>query len=63
MLNRFPGWKPGGKTPLVFFPNLLDAKIQQALPAAFRPQKTFAGDECVLDADFLSKFLQARTPT
>ena len=53
ILNRFGAWKPGGKTPLAFFPNTLDEAIQQALPDALRPKKQNQIEECVLELEML----------
>jgi hypothetical protein len=58
ILNRFPGWKPGGRTPLAFFPNLLDEKDQHPLDPAFAPEKHNRGQECVLDVAFLRAFFE-----
>ena len=55
ILNRFGGWKPGGRVPLAFFPNLLDEATQHALPEALKPRKHNRPGECVLDVPMLSK--------
>ena len=57
ILNSFGDWKPGGRTPIAFFPDLLDAGTRRALPAIFRTQKHNCPDECVLDAEALAKVL------
>jgi hypothetical protein len=57
MLNRFPGWTPGGLTPLAFFPNTLDEGTARHLPDALRPVHNNSSDECVLDRAFLQKHL------
>jgi len=49
VLNRFPHWRPQGKEPLAFFPNLLDADIQANLPARFRPTRNYEAASSVLD--------------
>ena len=56
VLNRFGGWRPGGKTPIAFFPSLLDEATQHALPEAFRPHKHNHPGESVLDPDMLADF-------
>ena len=53
VLNRFPGWKPGGRVPLAFFPNLLEEATQHALPEILRAQKTNRAEECVVDFERL----------
>jgi hypothetical protein len=58
VLNRFPSWRPGGRTPLVFFPNLLTDGGQNPLPELLRPTKHNRGQECVLDREFLAAFLE-----
>lgn len=57
VLNRFPGWRPGGKVPLVFFPDLLEESTRRDLPAVFRARKNNAADECVLEAEMLRQVL------
>ncbi len=57
ILNRFGAWKPGGRTPLAFFPNLLDEATQHDLPEALRPKKTNRPQECVLDVEMLQQQL------
>ncbi len=58
VLNRFPGWSPGGKVPLVFFPSLLDAEFQQDLPALLRPQKNINAGETVLEQELLNALFE-----
>lgn len=53
VLNRFGSWKPGGRVPLAFFPNLLNTRHQHPLPAILRPTRNNRPEECVLDAPFL----------
>ena len=55
ILNRFGGWKPGGRVPLAFFPNTLDEATQHALPEALHPARNNRPDECVLDSEMLMK--------
>lgn len=55
--NRFPGWRPGGRTPLAFFPNTLDEATQHALPELLRPTGHNAAGECVLDGPILRQVL------
>ena len=55
VLNRSPGWTPGGKVPLGFFPNLLAEEHQHPIPDALRPQKQNRPDECVLDMEMLER--------
>ena len=57
ILNRFGGWKPGGRTPLAFFPSLLEAETQKALPESLRPGKNNRPGEHVLDAVMLQEVL------
>jgi hypothetical protein len=57
--NRFPGWTPGGRTPLVFFPNTLDEATQHDLPEQLRPSRNNRPQECVLDLEMLRPLLQA----
>jgi|GEM_PF-3153796 len=57
ILNRFGPWRPGGKTPVAFFPGTLREADQQALPAPLRPQRNNAYDECVLDTEFLARHI------
>lgn len=59
ILNRFGSWKPGGRTPLAFFPNTLDEATTHALPDRFRAQKHNATDECVLDFEKLAELTAA----
>lgn len=47
--NTFPGWTPGGRTPLVFFPGTLDAATQASLPERLRPTRHNEPETCVLD--------------
>ncbi len=56
VLNRFPGWSPDGKTPIGFFPNLLEAATQKELPNALRPQRHNQPHQTVLDAEKLRGF-------
>ncbi len=58
VLNRFPGWNPGGRTPIVFFPNLLDEATQRELPEALRPRRNNQPHESVLDEEFLRAHLE-----
>jgi len=58
ILNSFGDWKPGGRTPIAFFPDLLDAQTRGDLPAALRPLKNNRPDECVLDAGVLAQVLE-----
>ena len=53
VLNRFPGWRPGGREPLAFFPDLLDDACRRPLPEALRPRKNNQPQECVLDVEAL----------
>jgi hypothetical protein len=53
VLNRFPGWKPGGRTPLAFFPNTLDEAHQHPLPDLLRSGDNNRPEECVLEAAVL----------
>jgi len=53
IMNRFSGWKPGGRTPLAFFPDLLDAEVRRSLPELLRPTKNNRSAECVLDGELL----------
>ena len=55
VLNRFPGWSPGGRVPLAFFPDLIDEADRRPLPAAFRPRKHNRPDDCVLDREMLER--------
>jgi hypothetical protein len=57
VLNRFEGWKPDGKVPLAFFPNLLDEAVQHDLPEPLRPERNNRPEECVLDAAMLSALI------
>ncbi|MFT7626304.1 MAG: hypothetical protein ACI9WU_005499 [Myxococcota bacterium] len=54
VLNRFPGWKHQGRTPLVVFPNLLDEATQRDLPELLRPRKHNCPEETVLDGPMLA---------
>ena len=54
ILNRFGSWKPGGKTPLAFFPNTLDEAITHAMPDALLPKKQNQVEECVLELEMLA---------
>ena len=56
VLNRFPGWTPGGREPVAFFPALLDEATQHALPDALRPHKHNRPEESVLDHAMLQGF-------
>ena len=47
--NRFPGWNPGGKTPIGFFPDTLDEGMQATLPGKLQPVKTNRAEDCVLN--------------
>ncbi|MCP4805509.1 MAG: hypothetical protein GY884_09185 [Proteobacteria bacterium] len=51
--NTFPGWTPGGRTPLVFFPATLDEATQRGLPEVLRPTRNNQPQDCVLDCPFL----------
>jgi hypothetical protein len=55
--NRFPGWSPGGRHPVVFFPNTLDEATTHNLPESLRPRNNNAADECVLDLERLAPVL------
>lgn len=55
ILNRFPQWRPGGRVPLAFFPDLLDDEDRRPLPELLRPQKHNCPDECVLDRAMLDE--------
>ena len=55
ILNRFPGWTPGGQTPVVFFPDTLEEGLQASLPDSLRPQKNNRPQECVLDWERLAE--------
>jgi len=55
--NRFDGWRPGGKEPLVFFPATLDEATQHQLPAALQPTKHNRPQECVLVTSMLAPLL------
>jgi hypothetical protein len=57
MMNRFPGWRPGGRIPVAFFPNTLEEPVQQALPQSFRPARNNRIQECVLDVEKLRVLL------
>ena len=59
VLNLFPGWRPGGRKPVAFFPNTLDAVIQADLPEALRPRKQNHPGECVLDFGALGPLFEA----
>lgn len=60
ILNRFGAWKPGGRVPLAFFPNLLCEADQRALPAALRPRRDNQPHESVLDRDALERHWASR---
>ena len=62
ILNRFGAWTPGGKTPLVFFPDLLTPSSQAQMPAHYRPQKHNRPEECVLDWDKLAELAPPLSP-
>lgn len=49
VMNTFGGWKPGGRTPLAFFPNLLDEATQHDLPEPLRAKGHHQPQECVLE--------------
>ncbi len=55
VLNRFGAWKPGGRVPLAFFPNLLTEEAQRALPEALRPARDNQPHESVLDREALER--------
>jgi len=56
VLNRLPpGWRPQGKTPLAFFPNLLTAGTMDDLPEPLRPRKHAFPGECVLERALLEE--------
>jgi len=57
ILNRFGGWRPKGKVPLAFFPNLLTEDVQRDLPTALRPRRHNRPEESVLDAEVLRQHL------
>jgi len=58
ILNRFPGWRPGGRVPVVFFPNLLDEATTHDMPEILRPTRHNRPEESVLDAELLQQVLQ-----
>ncbi|MEM6928283.1 MAG: GFA family protein [Myxococcota bacterium] len=53
ILNRFPGWRPDGRTPLAFFPDTLEEEQRRSLPAALLPTGHANAGECVLDFTLL----------
>ena len=55
IMNTFPGWTPTGRTPVVFFPNLLQAGTMDNLPEPLRPKSQSFGDDCVLEIGFLQQ--------
>ncbi len=57
LFNRFASWRPGGRTPLVFFPNTLDEAIQHDLPEQLRPKLHNRPQESVLDRALLLSLL------
>jgi hypothetical protein len=59
ILNRFPSWKPEGRTPLAFFPSLLSAETQRALPEVLRPQRDIEPPESRLDREALMRHFEA----
>ncbi len=62
VLNRFPsGWRPGGRTPVVFFPNLLSAGTMAQLPEPLRPIRQNFGEQCVLDKESLQRLFASQT--
>ncbi len=58
VLNRFSTWRPGGHEIIAWFPNLLGEGVQQPMPAILRPHNTANAGECVLDREFLARFLE-----
>jgi hypothetical protein len=58
VLNRFGTWRPNGKVPLAFFPDLLTEADQRALPEVLRPRRNNRSEECVLDPGMLSQLLK-----
>ncbi|MCO4768870.1 MAG: GFA family protein [Deltaproteobacteria bacterium] len=55
ILNRFPGWTPGGKVPLVFFPDTLNKELRADLPAVLRAEKNVNQESTVLEQEVLEK--------
>lgn len=53
VLNRCPTWQPDGRTPVGFFPSLLDEDTQRALPAPLRANTNHLPEERVLEAELL----------
>ncbi len=53
--NDHLAWKPNGKTPLTFFPALLQNPGD--LPSSLRPAKNANAGECMLDAERLAEVL------
>ncbi len=53
VLNRFGPWRPGGRVPIAFFPNLLRDADQSPYPEALKPTKVNRPEECVLYLDLL----------
>ena len=47
----------GDRSPIIFFPDLIDEDQRRSLPAVFRPRINNAAGECVLDADKLAEVL------
>ena len=62
VLNRLLGWNPDGKTPLMFFPNLLEEDIQHNLPEVFRPARHMRPQECVLDFEMIRALMPEGSP-
>ncbi len=54
--NNHSEWRPKGKTPLTFFPALVDDPGN--LPPSLRPAKNANAGECMLDADRLREVLR-----
>ncbi|MEM7155472.1 MAG: GFA family protein [Myxococcota bacterium] len=57
MLNRFPGWKPGGKVPVGIFPSTLEESAQHALPEVLQAQHHNCREETVLSTAMLQDFI------
>ena len=55
LLNRFPNWRPHGKVPLVFFPDLLDREVRANMPAALVPRSNVNQESAVLEQETLEK--------
>ena len=53
--NTFGDWKPKGRTPLVFFPSLLEPSDQARMPPSWVPRHHNEPESCVLEWDFLTR--------